>query len=293
MKEKNVIGIASDKTMLLGLNGYIKEDCLIIDDVMCASRKHTLEEDCEAFVHRFSLEGERMAVAAVSAYRCGGMEIPRLSRQEAKDMLHWQLEDTLEWDKDTYYSDFMLRAYEEAGEKAGTDYLYWVVLPKVHVDALATGYFRGGGDVRIIDYWPSPLSRVFEETGAKALMWPEGEGWRLTVWRQDICYVSLYSEADEASLRQALQEAEQAIFLVGLSGIDGIYAYTEAVPYDGMSIEASEQVFPESLYNEYGMLSHASYQCTNRAVTYEEKGSMLWDMALGLVRRGLGMKTYD
>ena len=69
MKEKNVIGIASDTTMLLGLNGYIKEDCLVIDDVMCASRKHTLEEDCETFVHRFSLEGERMAVAAVSAYR--------------------------------------------------------------------------------------------------------------------------------------------------------------------------------------------------------------------------------
>ncbi|WP_251454234.1 hypothetical protein [Veillonella intestinalis] len=320
------IGIAIGITQMVAIKMEQTKNGEVVNDSIVVERQGSLFEDCKRLIKTYSLEGVAMGIVALGERQDKIMILPRLPRIEVAEMLRWTVPEFVTWPEDSYYYDFVLEDMPpEAVDAAEQQLLYVVALQKQHITDLATGALKGGGNLKIIDAAPAPLTRRFVEKNGAVIGIVSENAIEFTGWYNGLCMSTYLVSLDMQAIISALDEMEVDFYSYGIQGIAGVQIYED--DYKPMKIETTvdypelnrgmtnssrlelgeinpmekemaareETVEPlqwELIYEKYGRLTPIPFEEDLMLNTVASKQTraiakpVLWDMALGLAYRG-------
>jgi len=280
------IGVAMGETQTIAISMVKSKKGVIIKDAIVEKRQDSLMNDCKHLVSKYSLEDKLIGITALGERQDKVMIIPPLSRLEINQMLHWSVPEFVTWPEDSYYFDFVAINLPNQVRSSGNDKLVYVVaLKKEHINELATGVLKSGGNLKIIDYAPGPIAHRFVEKEGAVIGIIHEDILELTAWYNFVCICNHKIQLESVDIMKELEDLEVDLFSYGISGISGFYLYGDI--QGNLSDDDCA-----AAYEKYGTLtripfeSHEEVSKTENLIS-DPKGKFLWDMALGLAYRGV------
>lgn len=281
------MGIAIGPTQIVAIQMEKMKAGVSVTDSIIVERQNSLFEDCKHLIKTYSLEGKTMGITALGEKQDKIMILQRLSRIEVSEMLRWTVPEFVTWPEDSYYYDFVLADMpSDAIDTENQELLYVVALKKEHITELATGVLKGGGNLKIIDCAPAPLTYRFVEKSGAVIGIVYQESVEFTAWYNGLCLTNHKVPNDLSVIIATLEDIETELFSYGLLGIAGVYIYGD------VSCIANNLQW-ESIYGRYGRLTpipfeeNTAHNTCGKEQIKDTSNPLLWDMALGLAYRGV------
>ena len=280
------IGVAMGEAQTIAISMAKTKKGIIIQDAIVEKRQDSLMNDCKHLVSKYSLEDKPIGITALGERQDKVMIIPPLSRLEINQMLHWSVPEFVTWPEDSYYFDFVAINLPNQVRSSGNDKLVYVVaLKKEHINELATGVLKSGGNLKIIDYAPGPIAHRFVEKEGAVIGIIHEDILELTAWYNFVCICNHKIPLDSVDIMKELEDLEVDLFSYGISGISGFYLYGDI--HGNLSDDDCE-----AAYEKDGKLTAIPFEETKEVakmekVMFEKSDPFLWDMATGLAYRGI------
>lgn len=313
------IGAAISDSTIVGVELVNKKGEFSVVDIFHMKRKGSLRDDCHRFITQFSLDGQRIGVAAISERRDKVLVTPSLSRFETAELLKWQISDYVDWPESYYFFDFVTEApLPDMVMQSDIEQqlVFLVALPKQIINDVATGILSGHGNLEIIDFFPGALTRRYVEHNGSVIALIKTDTIELTGWSRHMCLAKCEVAKDFIKVKEGLEQIETDLYTYGVPGIAGIASFAmndeskksnESNESNGRkkSNESDERnesngTVPDQaiqeLFASYGELTpiycDVSKVGQEVALHMAQELPLLWNMAMGLAIRGLYKPSY-
>lgn len=276
MKGKYV-GIYIDDNIITAVIMRIIKGVCRMEDAITMSRSKSSGEDISSLIHRYSLEEEKIAIVGKTQVYIHGEFSKLQTKEEVRSMLEWHIDEYIPWDRNTYEFDFFLRTIDDK------PYVYIVAVNKNDTNELISGVTKGGGYIRIVDYYPAPLTYLYEKRTGLLLGIINGETNTIHffAWWKGACVAECEVAIDEEVLWKRLEEIEDTLAMFEDTTIEGVQLYGKE------QLSTEKAILCDSIIELYGSITPVDIEISDRAYELYKTGNLAWECAAGLCMRGL------
>ena len=183
MKTNPVLAIAIGDDEIVGVKAYKIEGTNVLEDVIVQKRHSDMGTDMKEFFDYYGEIGISIGCVFTSPLQSVYMETPRMHKID--QYLFAQREG-----KRIFQNEEFPNAIDFASRPGTTEELMFILivaLERKRVKQVARGVQQGGGDLRVIDYWPAPLAFSRGRESSMLCITPEEGKVRVSLWNYKFC----------------------------------------------------------------------------------------------------------
>lgn len=271
MKTNPVMGIAIGCDEIVGVKAYTIEGTIVLEDVIVQKRHSDKGRDIKEFFDYYGETGISIGCVFESQLQSVYMEIPMMHKID--QYLFAQREG-----KRIFQNEEFPNAIDFASRPGITEELMFILivaLERKEVKKVARGIQQGGGDLRVIDYWPAPLAYSRGRESSMVCITPEKEKVQVSLWNHKFCtsHVVVFPEVETV-----------------LSACEKVYEDSKQfqVPYPKGAIvvgfdEVRRKMY-ETILENYGTIEQVPIHIVDKGAEYNPQ-NINHEMALGLAIR--------
>ena len=209
MKTNSVMAIAIGQDEIVGIKAYKIEGTHVLEDVIVQKRHSDMGTDMKEFFDYYGETGISIGCVFTSPLQSVYMEIPMMHKID--QYLFAQREG-----KRIFQNEEFPNAIDFASRPGTTEELMFILivaLERKQVKQVARGIQQGGGDLRVIDYWPAPLAFSRGRESSMLCITPEEDKVRVSLWNDKFCtahvLVSSEIEAVLTACKKVYEDSKQ------------------------------------------------------------------------------------
>lgn len=209
MKTNSVMAIAIGQDEIVGVKAYKIEGTNVLEDVIVQKRHSDMGTDMKEFFDYYGETGISIGCVFTSPLQSVYMETPMMHKID--QYLFAQREG-----KRIFQNEEFPNAIDFASRPGTTEELMFILivaLERKQVKQVARGIQQGGGDLRVIDYWPAPLAFSRGRESSMLCITPEGDKVRVSLWNYKFCtahvLVSSEIEAVLTACKKVYEDSKQ------------------------------------------------------------------------------------
>lgn len=183
MKTNPVMSIAIGHDEIVGVKAYNIEGTAVLEDVIVQKRYSDMGTDMKEFFDYYGETGISIGCVFVSPLQSVYMETPMMHKID--QYLFAQREG-----KRIFQNGEFPNAIDFASRPGTTEELMFILivaLERNQVKQVARGIQQGGGDLRVIDYWPAPLAFSRGRESSMFCITPEEDKVQVSLWNDKFC----------------------------------------------------------------------------------------------------------
>lgn len=183
MKTNPVMAIAIGHDEIVGVKAYNIEGTAVLEDVIVQKRYSDMGTDMKEFFDYYGETGISIGCVFVSPLQSVYMETPMMHKID--QYLFAQREG-----KRIFQNGEFPNAIDFASRPGTTEELMFILivaLERNQVKQVARGIQQGGGDLRVIDYWPAPLAFSRGRESSMFCITPEEDKVQVSLWNDKFC----------------------------------------------------------------------------------------------------------
>ena len=209
MKANSVMAIAIGQDEIVGVKAYKIEGTNVLEDIIVQKRHSDMGTDMKEFFDYYGETGISIGCVFESPLQSVYMETPMMHKIE--QYLFAQREG-----KRIFQNEEFPNAIDFASRPGTTEELMFILivaLERKQVKQVAQGVQQGGGDLRVIDYWPAPLAFSHGRESSMLCITPEEDKVRVSLWNYKFCtahvLVSSEIEAVLTACKKVYEDSKQ------------------------------------------------------------------------------------
>ena len=209
MKTNSVMSIAIGQDEIVGVKAYKIEGTNVLEDIIVQKRHSDMGTDMKEFFDYYGETGISIGCVFESPSQSVYMETPMMHKID--QYLFAQREG-----KRIFQNEEFPNAIDFASRPGTTEELMFILivaLERKQVKQVARGIQQGGGDLRVIDYWPAPLAFSRGRESSMLCITPEGDKVRVSLWNYKFCtahvLVSSEIEAVLTACKKVYEDSKQ------------------------------------------------------------------------------------
>ena len=209
MKTNSVMAIAIGQDEIVGIKAYKIEGTNVLEDVIVQKRHSDMGTDMKEFFDYYGETGISIGCVFTSPLQSVYMETPMMHKID--QYLFAQREG-----KRIFQNEEFPNAIDFASRPGMTEELMFILivaLERKQVKQVARGIQQGGGDLRVIDYWPAPLAFSRGRESSMLCITPEEDKVRVSLWNYKFCtahvLVPFEIEAVLTACKKVYEDSEQ------------------------------------------------------------------------------------
>lgn len=271
MKTNPVMGIAIGCDEIVGVKAYTIEGTIVLEDVIVQKRHSDKGRDIKEFFDYYGETGISIGCVFESQLQSVYMETPMMHKID--QYLFAQREG-----KRIFQNEEFPNAIDFASRPGITEELMFILivaLERKEVKKVARGIQQGGGDLRVIDYWPAPLAYSRGRESSMVCITPEKEKVQVSLWNHMFCTSHVVVSPEVETV---------------LSACEKVYEDSKQfqVPYPKGAIvvgfdEVRRKMY-ETILENYGTIEQVPIHIVDRGAEYNPQ-NINHEMALGLAIR--------
>ena len=276
MKTNSVMAIAIGQDEIVGVKAYKIEGTNVLEDIIVQKRHSDMGTDMKEFFDYYGETGISIGCVFESPLQSVYMETPMMHKID--QYLFAQREG-----KRIFQNEEFPNAIDFASRPGTTEELMFILivaLERKQVKQVARGIQQGGGDLRVIDYWPAPLAFSRGRESSMLCITPEGDKVRVSLWNYKFCtahvLVSSEIEAVLTACKKVYEDSKQF-----------------NVPYPKGAIvvgfdETRTKEF-EPILETYGTINQVPLHIVDKGEAYNPQNinhEMAWGLAIRLLVDG-------
>lgn len=276
MKTNSVMAIAIGQDEIVGIKAYKIEGTNVLEDVIVQKRHSDMGTDMKEFFDYYGETGISIGCVFTSPLQSVYMETPMMHKID--QYLFAQREG-----KRIFQNEEFPNAIDFASRPGTTEELMFILivaLERKQVKQVARGIQQGGGDLRVIDYWPAPLAFSRGRESSMLCITPEEDKVRVSLWNDKFCtahtLVSLDVNEVLAACKQVYEESK-----------------TFHVPYPkGAAVVGFDETRTkefEPILENYGTIDQVPLHIVDKGEGYNPQNinhEMAWGLAVRLLVDG-------
>ena len=183
MKTNSVMAIAIGHDEIVGVKAYKIEGTIVLEDVIVQKRHSDMGTDMKEFFDYYGETGISIGYVFTSPLQSVYMETPMMHKID--QYLFAQREG-----KRIFQNKEFPNAIDFASRPGTTEELMFILivaLERKRLKQVARGVQQGGGDLRVIDYWPAPLVFSRGRESSMLCITPEEDKVRVSLWNYKFC----------------------------------------------------------------------------------------------------------
>ena len=183
MKTNSVMAIAIGQDEIVGVKAYKIEGINVLEDIIVQKRHSDMGTDMKEFFDYYGETGISIGCVFTSSLQSVYMETPIMHKID--QYLFAQREG-----KRIFQNEEFPNAIDFASRPGTTEELMFILivaLERKQVKQVARGIHQGGGDLRVIDYWPAPLAFSRGQESSMLCITPEEDKVRVSLWNYKFC----------------------------------------------------------------------------------------------------------
>ena len=183
MKTNSVMAIAIGHDEIVGVKAYKIEGTIVLEDVIVQKRHSDIGTDMKEFFDYYGETGISIGCVFTSPLQSVYMETPMMHKID--QYLFAQREG-----KRIFQNEEFPNAIDFASRPGTTEELMFILivaLERKRLKQVARGIQQGGGDLRVIDYWPAPLVFSRGRESSMLCITPEEDKVRVSLWNYKFC----------------------------------------------------------------------------------------------------------
>ena len=183
MKTNSVMAIAIGHDEIVGVKAYKIEGTIVLEDVIVQKRHSDMGTDMKEFFDYYVEIGISIGCVFTSPLQSVYMETPMMHKID--QYLFAQREG-----KRIFQNEEFPNAIDFASRPGTTEELMFILivaLERKRLKQVARGVQQGGGDLRVIDYWPAPLAFSRGRESSMLCITPEEGKVRVSLWNYKFC----------------------------------------------------------------------------------------------------------
>ena len=183
MKTNSVMAIAIGQNEIVGVKAYKIEGTNVLEDIIVQKRHSDMGTDMKEFFDYYGETGISIGCVFTSPLQSVYMETPMMHKID--QYLFAQREG-----KRIFQNEEFPNAIDFASRPGTTEELMFILivaLERKQVKQVARGIQQGGGDLRVIDYWPAPLAFSRGRESSMLCITPEEGKVRVSLWNYKFC----------------------------------------------------------------------------------------------------------
>ena len=183
MKTNSVMAIAIGHDEIVGVKAYKIEGTIVLEDVIVQKRHSDMGTDMKEFFDYYGETGISIGCVFTSPLQSVYMETPMMHKID--QYLFAQREG-----KRIFQNEEFPNAIDFASRPGTTEELMFILivaLERKRLKQVARGVQQGGGDLRVIDYWPAPLAFSRGRESSMLCITPEEGKVRVSLWNYKFC----------------------------------------------------------------------------------------------------------
>lgn len=183
MKTDSVMAIAIGHDEIVGVKAYKIEGTIVLEDVIVQKRHSDMGTDMKEFFDYYGETGISIGCVFTSPLQSVYMETPMMHKID--QYLFAQREG-----KRIFQNEEFPNAIDFASRPGTTEELMFILivaLERKRLKQVARGVQQGGGDLRVIDYWPAPLAFSRGRESSMLCITPEEGKVRVSLWNYKFC----------------------------------------------------------------------------------------------------------
>ena len=183
MKTNSVMAIAIGHDEIVGVKAYKIEGTIVLEDVIVQKRHSDMGTDMKEFFDYYGETDISIGCVFTSPLQSVYMETPMMHKID--QYLFAQREG-----KRIFQNEEFPNAIDFASRPGTTEELMFILivaLERKRLKQVARGVQQGGGDLRVIDYWPAPLAFSRGRESSMLCITPEEGKVRVSLWNYKFC----------------------------------------------------------------------------------------------------------
>lgn len=183
VKSKRVMGIAIGHDEIVGIKAYKIEGTIVLEDIIVQKRHSNKGIDVKEFFEYYGEVGISIGCVFESSLQSVYMETPMMHKIDQYLFAHRE-------GKRIFQNEDFPNAIDFASRPGTTEELMCmliVALERKQVKQVAQGIQQGGGDLRVIDYWPAPLAFSRGRESSMLCITPEEDKVQVSLWNDKFC----------------------------------------------------------------------------------------------------------
>lgn len=183
MKTNPVLAIAVGHDEIVGVKAYEIEGTNVLEDIIVQKRHADMGTDVQKFFDYYGETGISIGCVFEAPLQSVYMETPMMHKID--QYLFAQREG-----KRIFQNEEFPNAIDFASRPGTTEELMFILivaLERKQLKQVARGIQQGGGDLRVIDYWPAPLVFSRGRESSMLCITPEEDKVRVSLWNYKFC----------------------------------------------------------------------------------------------------------
>ena len=183
MKTNPVLAIAVGHDEIVGVKAYEIEGTNVLEDIIVQKRHADMGTDVQKFFDYYGETGISIGCVFEAPLQSVYMETPIMHKID--QYLFAQREG-----KRIFQNEEFPNAIDFASRPGTTEELMFILivaLERKQLKQVARGIQQGGGDLRVIDYWPAPLVFSRGRESSMLCITPEEDKVRVSLWNYKFC----------------------------------------------------------------------------------------------------------
>ena len=276
MKRKKKIhsGVCITDERIVCVTGHIENKTLVLTDALEMKRSSTIDEDITKFIETHDLdEGAYSIVSDIETQ----MHLAQYDPHDfdMQEFIKNDVEEYFNFDGDSFQMDACRREYPRHHY-----HMFMVAVERHSLELLKQGIRDTYAPVDVIDFWPIPSTYALNHRNGTITGVAKNKHIHLWAWWQDICVEERIVPITRSDVEKAISGMEETIKTYGkeLKSIK-LYGLDTLSNAERMAMEDTIQAHGETKYIPLLFLGRARNRC--------KLGQIDWDMAIGMVARGL------
>lgn len=274
MKTNSVMAIAIGHDEIVGVKAYKIEGTIVLEDVIVQKRHSDMGTDMKEFFDYYGETGISIGCVFTSPLQSVYMETPMMHKID--QYLFAQREG-----KRIFQNEEFPNAIDFASRPGTTEELMFILivaLERKRLKQVARGVQQGGGDLRVIDYWPAPLAFSRGRESSMLCISPEEGKVRVSLWNYKFCTAHTLVPLDVNKVLEACKRVYEDSKQFHVPYPKGAIV----VGFDEMKTKEFELIL-----ETYGTIDQVPLHTVDKGEGYNPQ-NINHEMAWGLVIRLLG-----
>lgn len=276
MKTNPVMAIAIGHDEIVGVKAYNIEGTAVLEDVIVQKRHSDMGTDMKEFFDYYGEIGMSIGCVFTSPLQSVYMETPRMHKID--QYLFAQREG-----KRIFQNDEFPNAIDFASRPGTTEELMFILivaLERKQVKQVARGVQQGGGDLRVIDYWPAPLAFSRGRESSMLCITPEEGMVRVSLWNYKFCTTHVLVSPEIEAVLTACKKVYEDSKQFNVPYPKGAFV----VGFDDEKTKAFEPIL-----ETYGTIDQLPFHIVDKGEGYNPQNinhEMAWGLAIRLLTDG-------
>lgn len=276
MKTNPVLAIAIGDDEIVGVKAYKIKGTNVLEDVIVQKRHSDMGTDMKEFFDYYGEIGISIGCVFTSPLQSVYMETPRMHKID--QYLFAQREG-----KRIFQNEEFPNAIDFASRPGTTEELMFILivaLERKRVKQVARGVQQGGGDLRVIDYWPAPLAFSRGRESSMLCITPEEGKVRVSLWNYKFCTTHVLVSPEIEAVLTACKKVYEDSKQFNVPYPKGAFV----VGFDDEKTKAFEPIL-----ETYGTIDQVPFHIVDKGEAYNPQNinhEMAWGLAIRLLVDG-------